>query len=90
MDMGEKYVITGDGIRLTLKDIYFSDTGAYMCKSQNSAGKRLDIGSLVVMDQQTPATGKEKVGESNLICLICSGNFGVTYLCMSWEEKVIQ
>ncbi|OXA59102.1 Follistatin-related protein 5 [Folsomia candida] len=56
VDMGDKYVVTGDGIRLTLKDIYFSDTGAYMCKSQNSAGKRLDIGSLVVIDQQTPAT----------------------------------
>jgi len=26
-DLGEKYVVTGDGIRLTLKDIYFSDTG---------------------------------------------------------------
>jgi hypothetical protein len=57
VDMGDKYVVTGDGIRLTLKDIYFSDTGAYMCKAQNSAGKRLDIGSLVVIDQQTPSTG---------------------------------
>jgi len=57
IDTSHKYSLTGDGIRLTLKDVYFSDTGAYMCKAQNSAGKKLDISSLVVIDQQTPSTG---------------------------------
>jgi hypothetical protein len=59
IDMSHKYSLTGDGIRLTLKDVYFSDTGAYMCKAQNSAGRKLDISSLVVIDQQTPSTGTD-------------------------------
>lgn len=56
-DDPNKYTIIGDGTKLTIRDIYFSDTGAYMCKGENSAGKRLDIASLVVIDKQTPSTG---------------------------------
>ncbi|CAL8127004.1 unnamed protein product [Orchesella dallaii] len=48
----EKYTIAGDGITLKVKDINFSDTGAYMCQAQNEAGKRIDISSLVVIDEQ--------------------------------------
>jgi hypothetical protein len=57
-ELSDKYIVTGDAIRLTLKDIYFSDTGAYMCSAENSAGKRLDITSLVVIDEQTPSSGR--------------------------------
>ena len=41
----------------TFKDIYFASTGAYICEAENSAGKRLDIASLVVIDDETPSTG---------------------------------
>jgi len=55
----DKYTIAGDGITLKVKDINFSDTGAYMCQAQNEAGKRIDISSLVVIDEQALPPGKK-------------------------------
>lgn len=52
-----KYSITGEGITLKVKDINFSDTGAYMCQAQNAAGKRIEISSLVVIDEQVLPPG---------------------------------
>lgn len=44
-----KYVIGKSSVALTILDVYFSDTGAYMCEAKNSAGRRIDITSLVVV-----------------------------------------
>lgn len=56
-----KYTITGDGITLKVDNINFSDTAAYTCEAQNEAGKRIDISSLVVIDEQALPPGKNFV-----------------------------
>lgn len=49
----KKYEMEGDGIRLTVSDINFSDTGAFMCQAKNKGGKKIDISSLVVMNEES-------------------------------------
>ncbi|ODN02108.1 Follistatin-related protein 5 [Orchesella cincta] len=61
----DKYTIAGDGITLKVKDINFSDTAAYTCSAQNEAGKRIDISSLVVIDE--PALPPVQFNESQFL-----------------------
>lgn len=55
-----KYEIVGNGTELTLKDITYADTGAYMCQASNVGGLTRDISSLVVQEEPTPTALNEE------------------------------
>lgn len=50
----EKYEIIGSGVSLKIKNIGYSDTGAYMCQASNFGGVVRDISSLIVQEEPQP------------------------------------
>lgn len=51
----EKYEIIGSGTSLKIKNIGYSDTGAYMCQATNYGGVVRDISSLIVQEEPQPS-----------------------------------
>ncbi|CAD7093985.1 unnamed protein product [Hermetia illucens] len=51
-----KYQVIGNGTALKIRNIAYSDTGAYMCQATNIGGEVRDISSLIVQEEPTPTT----------------------------------
>ncbi|CAG7822035.1 unnamed protein product [Allacma fusca] len=64
-DSNNKYIIAKNNVALTILDVYFSDTGAYMCEAKNSAGRRIDITSLVVVAGSTQGEDQDSLHEDS-------------------------
>ena len=68
-----KFVLAKNNVALTLIDVYFSDTGAYMCEAKNflsgsNSGRRIDITSLVVVAGQ--GSQAEDTIQNGMTCTI--------------------
>lgn len=55
LDMVHKYRVVGNGTELSIDDIDYADTGAYMCQGSNTGGVTRDISSLIVQEILTPS-----------------------------------
>ena len=50
LDIPQKYEVIGNGTQLSVRNVAFADTGAYMCQASSVGGVSTDISSLVVQD----------------------------------------
>ncbi|XP_050056209.1 follistatin-related protein 5-like isoform X1 [Aphis gossypii] len=55
LDMVHKYRVVGNGTELSIDNIDYADTGAYMCQASNTGGVTRDISSLIVQEILTPS-----------------------------------
>lgn len=55
LDMVHKYRVVGNGTELSIDNIDYADTGAYMCQGSNTGGVTRDISSLIVQEVLTPS-----------------------------------
>lgn len=53
--MVHKYRVVGNGTELSIDNIDYADTGAYMCQASNTGGVTRDISSLIVQEILTPS-----------------------------------
>lgn len=53
--MVHKYRVVGNGTELSIDNIDYADTGAYMCQGSNTGGVTRDISSLIVQEVLTPS-----------------------------------
>jgi hypothetical protein len=53
-DQSRKYEFIGNGTSIRIRDIKYSDTGAYMCAATSIGGAVRDLSSLIVQDDPTP------------------------------------
>lgn len=60
LDMMQKYRVVGNGTELSINNIDYADTGAYMCQASNTGGVTRDISSLIVQEILTPTAPKEE------------------------------
>ncbi|KAF0767973.1 follistatin-related protein 5 isoform X2 [Aphis craccivora] len=60
LDMVHKYRVVGNGTELSIDNIDYADTGAYMCQASNTGGVTRDISSLIVQEILTPTAPKEE------------------------------
>lgn len=58
LDMVHKYRVVGNGTELSIDNIDYADTGAYMCQASNTGGVTRDISSLIVQEVLTPSKSK--------------------------------
>jgi len=54
LDAAHKYRVVGNGTELSVGNIDYADTGAYMCQASNVGGVTRDISSLIVQEVPTP------------------------------------
>lgn len=55
LDMVHKYKVVGNGTELSINNIDYADTGAYMCQASNTGGVTRDISSLIIQEVLTPS-----------------------------------
>lgn len=55
LDLVLKYKVVGNGTELSINNIDYADTGAYMCQASNTGGVTRDISSLIVQEILTPS-----------------------------------
>ncbi|XP_050437468.1 follistatin-related protein 5-like [Adelges cooleyi] len=60
LDLVQKYKEIGNGTELSIENIDYADTGAYMCQASNTGGVTRDISSLIVQEVLTPSAPKEE------------------------------
>ncbi|XP_050531611.1 follistatin-related protein 5-like [Daktulosphaira vitifoliae] len=60
LDLVHKYQVVGNGTELSIENIDYADTGAYMCQASNTGGVTRDISSLIVQEVLTPTAPKEE------------------------------
>lgn len=82
LDLVHKYRVVGNGTELSIDNIDYADTGAYMCQASNTGGVTRDISSLIVQEVLTPsecpvvhriirvARRSEKQLQSRIMCSI--------------------
>lgn len=61
LDTARKYRVVGNGTELSVDNIDYADTGAYMCQASNVGGVTRDISSLIVQEVLTPSKCKQCV-----------------------------
>jgi len=64
LDTAHKYRVVGNGTELSIGNIDYADTGAYMCQASNVGGVTRDISSLIVQEVLTPSKFCVTRGES--------------------------
>lgn len=75
LDMMQKYRVVGNGTELSINNIDYADTGAYMCQASNTGGVTRDISSLIVQEILTPSEYGAVGSKSNEIYQIfCANN----------------
>lgn len=74
LDMVHKYRVVGNGTELSIDNIDYADTGAYMCQASNTGGVTRDISSLIVQEILTPSEYGAVGSKSNEISkyILCS------------------
>lgn len=58
-----RFEVIGNGSRLRIHNLTYSDTGAYMCQATSSGGSAQEISSLIVQDDPVASNTKKNMNK---------------------------
>ena len=63
----DKYTVMGNGTQLSVNNVGYADTGAYMCSAVSQGGESRGISTIIIQDEPSPGKPRLKIDPSSRI-----------------------